>query len=389
MPKVIKEDQASTWTIDGDSKTWTLQEQATIAVNGTAAIDILDTSLANRLKLLGDIVASGDGGYGVHASGVDTKILLGKEAEIDADEGIHGSANGLRIVNKGEIDGLLYGVSNTGTSTIKNSGDISGDSAISLFGSGKVINGEDGMIQGDFAGINMFGASNSSLTNHGTISGIDFAIRMVTGGENTLVNTGEIHGDILFGIGNDLLDSRTGIIEGTVTGGDGDDVYKIGKNDIAIVEAADQGFDSVYSIISHHLSDDVEQLVLTGKRNAEGYGNDDDNVIVGNKGENQIRGRGGDDEIGGGRGDDQLWGEAGNDLFIFKNGDDQDSIWDFDAGDDRIHLEGFEGVTDFTALQSKMFKNGSDVWIEMGDDLLILRNTDTSELDASHFSFAA
>jgi len=278
MAKTIKEDQNSTWTINGDSKTWTLQEQATITVNGTAAIDVLETSLANKLKLFGDIVASGDGGQGVNADGVNTKILLGKDAEIDADSGIDGTANGFRVVNKGEIDGLLYGIANTGTSTIKNLGDVSGDSAISLFGQSKVINGEDGMIQGDFAGINLFGASDMSITNHGLISGVNLAIRMMAGSENTVLNTGTIHGDMEFGNGNDLLDSRKGVIEGTVTGGGGDDVYKIGKNNIAIVEDVDDGIDSVYSITSYELSDNIESLTLTGKKFADGFGNDADCV---------------------------------------------------------------------------------------------------------------
>lgn len=389
MPKIIKDDINETWTINGDSKTWTLQQQASITVNNAAAIHVLDTSLANTLKLQGDIVASGADGRGVDVDGVNTRIMVGRQAEIDADRGIDASANGLKVVNKGAIDGLLYGIANSGGSTIKNSGDISGDSAISALGTSKVMNGEDGMIQGDFAGVIMAAGSNATLINHGLISGNDFAVRMMTGGANEFVNTGTIHGNILFGIGDDLLDSRTGTIDGTVAGGDGDDVYKIGKNDIVIIEENDGGFDTVYSKISHELSDDIEQLILTGKRNVDAFGNDDDNVIIGNKGDNHIRGRGGDDEIAGGRGDDQLWGEDGNDTFIFKFGDGGDTIQDFDAGDDRIHLEGFEGITDFAALQSEMFKNGSDVWIELGDDVLILRNTDTSELDASHFSFAA
>lgn len=390
MPKTIKNDQFATWTIDGDSKTWTLQEQASITVNGVAAIDVLNTSVANRLKLLGDIVASGDGGQGVHVAGVNTKIMVGKQAEIDADEGIVATASGLRVINKGEIDGLHYGISNSASSTIKNLGDISADVGISTLGTSKVINGENGMIQGDFAGVIMTVGNGSELVNHGLISGNDFAVRMLTGGSNSIVNTGTIHGDILFGIGSDLLDTTKGKFEGTVSGGDGDDIYKLGKNDVTIVEAADQGIDGVYSAISHYLSDDIEQLVLTGKRNAEAFGNGEDNALVGNKGDNHIRGRAGDDEITGGAGDDQIWGEAGNDIFIFKNGDGKDSVWDFDAGDDRIHLEGFEDVTDFTALQSEMFKNGSDVWIELGNgDRLILKNTDLADLDASHFSFAA
>lgn len=390
MPKVIKEDQASTWTIDGDSKTWTLQEQATITVNGEAAVDVLNTSLANKLKLLGDIVASGDGGQGLHVAGVNTKITVGKEAEIDADEGIDATANGLRVINKGEIDGLHYGVANSASSTIKNLGDISADVAISTLGTSKVINGENGMIQGDIAGVIMTVGNGSTLINHGLISGNDFAIRMQTGGENTLVNTGTIHGDILFGIGDDLLDSMKGTIEGTVSGGDGDDIYKIGKNDIALIEDHDDGIDTVYTKLSHDLSDNFENLFLLGKRASDANGNDEDNLLHGNGGRNTLTGGAGDDEIGGGVGDDTMSGDDGNDMFIFNKGDDHDIIVGFVDGEDTIQLGGFEGVTNFEELQFEMFKNGSDVWIQLGGgDRLIIQSTDLGDLDASDFSFAA
>lgn len=390
MPKTIKNDQFETWTINGDGKTWTLQEQASITVNGEAAIDVLNTSLANRLKLHGDIVASGDGGQGVHVSGVNTKILVGKGADIDADEGIAASANGLRVINKGEIDGLHYGISNSSSSTIKNFGDISADVGVSALGTSKVINGDGGMIQGDFAGVIMTVGSDSSLVNHGLISGNDFAIRMLTGGENTLVNTGTIHGDILFGIGDDLLDSMKGKIEGTVTGGDGDDVYKIGRNDITLIEDNDDGIDTVYANLSHELGDNFENLYLMGKRSSDALGNDEDNILTGNKGSNTLAGGAGNDEISGGSGDDMMSGDDGNDMFIFNRGDDHDTIVGFVDGEDTIQLGGFEGVTNFEELQFEMFKNGSDVWIQLGGgDRLIIKSTDLGDLDASDFSFVA
>lgn len=390
MPKVIKDDQVSTWTINGDSKTWTLQEQATITVNGTAAIDVLNTSVANTLKLFGDIVASGDGGQGVHVSGVNTKIIVGTEAEISADEGINAAANGLRVVNKGEIDGLHYGVANSASSTIKNLGDISADVGISTLGTSKVINGEDGMIQGDFAGVIMAFGSDSTLINHGLISGNDFAVRLINGGESKLINTGTIHGDILFGVGDDLLDSSKGTIEGTVTGGDGDDVYKIGKNDISLVEEADGGIDTVYTNLSRDLGDHFENLFLVGKKASDASGNDENNILTGNKGSNTLTGGQGDDEITGGKGDDAMSGDDGSDMFIFNKGDDHDIIVGFVDGDDTIQLGGFEGVTNFEELQVEMFKNDNDVWIELGGgDRLIIQNTDLGDLDASDFSFVA
>ena len=390
MPKIIKNDIAETWTINGDSKTGTLEEDASIIVNGLPAIDVLDTSVANRLRLFGDIIASGDGGEAVRVSGVNTRIMVGKDANIDADEGIHATANGLKVVNRGEIDGLHHAISNSGASTIKNLGDLSGDSAISALGTSKVINGESGIIQGDFAGVIMAAGSNASLVNAGMISGNDYAIRMVTGGENSLVNTGTIHGDILFGIGDDTLDSRKGTIEGTIIGGDGNDVFMIGKNEVGIIEDNDDGIDQVYANRSHTLGDNLEHLFLKGKQDISGTGNDEDNILSGNIGQNTLRGGAGDDMIMTGAGDDAMLGEDGADTFIFRQGDDRDTIADFTKGEDGILLAGFEGINSFDDLATKMFRYDNDVWIQLGNgDRLMIQNIDVGDLEASDFTFAA
>ena len=83
-------------------------------------------------------------------------------------------------------------------------------------------------------------------------------------------------------------------------------------------------------------------------------------------------------------------GDDGNDMFIFNRGDDHDTIVGFVDGEDTIQLGGFEGVTNFEELQFEMFKNGSDVWIQLGGgDRLIIKSTDLGDLDASDFSFVA
>lgn len=388
MPKIIKNDETETWIIDGDSQTWTLEEDASITVHGVPAIDVLDTSVANRLKLFGDITASGDGGEGVHVSGVNTRIMVGKQAEIDADAGIDAAAAGLRVVVKGEIDGLHYGISNSTTSTIRNVGDISGNSAISVLGSSKVINGENGVIQGDFAGVIMAVGSDAKLVNAGMISGNDFGVRMLTGGENALVNTGTIHGDILFGTGDDTLDSRKGTIEGTITGGGGDDVFMIGKSQVGIIEDKDDGFDQVYAARSHTLGDNIENLFLEGRKSISGTGNDEDNYLSGNRSDNTLLGGEGDDTITGGAGDDSLFGENGADTFVFKKGDDHDTIADFVKGEDTISLVGLDGVESFADLATKMFRYDNDVWIQFGNgDKLMIQNIDVGDLEASDFNF--
>ena len=175
-----------------------------------------------------------------------------------------------------------------------------------------------------------------------------------------------------------------------MTGGDGDDVYKIGKNDIDVIEETDHGIDGVYSRITHELNEYVENLFLIGKANASAWGNDEDNIITGNKGRNTLLGGEGDDVIGGGRGDDSMTGDDGADTFVFKFGGDRDVITDFEVGTDKINLVGFDNASNFEELQTEMFKNGNDVWIQLGNgDRLIIQNTEVGDLDATHFNFVS
>jgi Ca2+-binding RTX toxin-like protein len=174
---------------------------------------------------------------------------------------------------------------------------------------------------------------------------------------------------------------------GDIIGGDGDDVYKIGKNQIDINEDADEGTDAVYANTSYWLGSHVEHLFLTGKKDLGGGGNEEDNVISGNRGDNTLSGGEGDDTLAGRRGNDFLTGDGGEDWFIFDKGDDKDEILDFTKGDDTIWLTNFD--MDFANLQSRMSQHGNDTWIRMGDgDRLIIQDTDAATLEESDFSFS-
>jgi hypothetical protein len=387
--RIISEDTYNQWRINRDNKTWTLEQQATISVDDEAAVDVTVTSTGNTLKLLGDISATGDSGQGVHVSGAATKISIGTQSTIEANVGIVGepSADGLRIVNRGEIDAAGAGIISSSDTNIWNFGEISGEYGVIIDGEGKVINGRNGVIHADTTGVVMT-SLDSTLINRGEISAGNNAVYMTSVGDNKVINTGSILGDIVFGNGDDLLDSRKGTIEGDVTGGDGNDVYRIGKNNIDIIEEAGEGYDSVYSKVTHSLDDYVESLHLVGKNDAGAFGNAWDNAIFGNKGDNTLSGGGGDDYLGGGRGDDNLDGGDGDDAFMFNRNDDHDVVNDFAKGEDLIWMTGFEGVDTFGELQSHISQHGDDVWISMGQgDRLIIREAQADELEASDFSF--
>ncbi|TMJ15259.1 MAG: calcium-binding protein [Alphaproteobacteria bacterium] len=72
----------------------------------------------------------------------------------------------------------------------------------------------------------------------------------------------------------------------------------------AVVEAAGEGIDTVNASVSYTLSDNVENLTLTGSGNLNGTGNAIVNLINGNAGKNILDGGAGADVMNGGLGDD-------------------------------------------------------------------------------------
>jgi hypothetical protein len=384
MPKTLKHDTFETWTIDGDNATWTLAKQAMIDVNDVPGIDVIGSG--NRLNIDGRILATDDFGTGIDVDGADTKVVVGKTGNIDATQGISGSTSGMRVVNKGEIEGADYAIMSDEGFTLRNTGDIHGLSAVSTGEGTKIVNGKSGVIEGSTYGLDM---TSGVVINHGTITGGTSAIMMGADDINRIVNTGTINGNVVFYGGNIELDTRKGEINGTVFGGDGDDIYKLGKHEVDIVEYEGAGSDLVYSNASYWLADNLDSLRLIGKADISGGGNEDDNYIVGNKGDNDLTGGGGDDYLGSGRGDDLMHGDDGDDIFMFRRGNDKDAITDFTQGEDFIWMRDFNGIDSFADLEDRMSQHGADTWINMGKgDRLIIAGFDKDDLEAGDFSFA-
>ncbi|MGQ3278542.1 MAG: calcium-binding protein, partial [Shinella sp.] len=123
---------------------------------------------------------------------------------------------------------------------------------------------------------------------------------------------GSVDGDSLAGAGgddfmegdggNDTLDGGTG--KDTLYGGTGNDTYVVDNAYDKVIEAANQGTDTVRSKVSHTLVNNVERLVLIGGGNLNGAGNSLSNVLDGNTGSNILDGKAGSDAMSGGKGDD-------------------------------------------------------------------------------------
>ncbi len=158
----------------------------------------------------------------------------------------------------------------------------------------------------------------------------------------------------------------------TLIGGDGSDIYNIETNGDLVVEsnaiAATGGIDTVRSSLANTtLTDNVENLILTGGGAINGTGNALNNRLTGNSAANILSGAAGIDTLIGGAGNDTLTGGLNADTFRFASplnaGTNRDLVTDFSlAQGDRIELENsvFTALpTTGTLAASAFFKGAS------------------------------
>ncbi|NCR02294.1 MAG: hyalin, partial [Microcystis aeruginosa L211-11] len=171
------------------------------------------------------------------------------------------------------------------------------------------------------------GATITTATATGTINNDDF---IGTSGPDTLVGTSG-------------ADAMTGLA--------GNDTYTVNNAGDLVIEALNQGTDTVQASIFYTLPNNVENLLLTGTGNLNGTGNGLNNQITGNSGNNNLNGAAGNDSLNGAAGNDTLNGAAGRDtltggtgtdIFIFRFGQSTaaalDRVTDFAIGTDKIDL---------------------------------------------------
>jgi Ca2+-binding RTX toxin-like protein len=180
---------------------------------------------------------------------------------------------------------------------------------------------------------------------------------LVLQGNADLQGYGNNFGNLIYGnAGNNLLDGGGGA-DGMV-GGAGNDVYFVDDPGDAVIENPNNGNDTVFSTAHFRLSSNVENLVLQGSADLQGYGNGDSNALYGNSGINLLDG---------GAGADMLTGGAGNDVFLFQRGEAAgDTVVDFAGngaapGDSLLFLGYGPGAT-FTNIDAAHWQvnfNGS------------------------------
>ncbi|MEQ9726992.1 calcium-binding protein [Pseudomonas sp. WHRI 8822A] len=194
--------------------------------------------------------------------------------------------------------------------------------------------------------------------------GLDGNDTLEGGAGNDSLYGGSGDDELLGGDGDDWLDGGDGF--NRLIGGMGNDTYVIDQNKYSIYEAPDGGLDTVRSSISFGLGYALENLVLTGTENIDGFGNELNNEVIGNAGNNKLEGGAGNDYLDGGAGNDQLSGGAGNDTYFFSRGWGQDIIADNGNGLDVIRFAASILPSDIQALH------------QSGDLILKLKNSTDS-----------
>jgi Ca2+-binding RTX toxin-like protein len=238
-------------------------------------------------------------------------------------------------------------------------------------------------------------------------AGIDYLVGgtgedQIDGGEDADALYGEDGDDYLWGgsgfftdilvggAGDDTLDGASGLGDyDLMDGGSGDDLYLVDTPDDLTFEALNGGTDTVFADIvgaGYYLYPNTENLSLRGNT-PFGVGNALDNQLSGNDIGNYLLGGLGNDTLNGWAGNDVLFGEGGADTFVFTRGTGGDVIGDFQAGVDKIRLEGL-GFANYAALQPRIFEVGGNTGINLGQgDFIVLNGVTNAQLSATDFLF--
>jgi Ca2+-binding RTX toxin-like protein len=205
--------------------------------------------------------------------------------------------------------------------------------------------------------------------------------------------------------GNDSLISGSG--SDNLVGGLGDDTYVVNSNADEVVEFDSEGYDLVQSSVTYRLRDNVEELVLTGVDNIDGYAADVGAKLAGNMGNNKLYGGRNGDTLNGGAGNDLLSGGEGADAYLFAIGSGSDTVRDTDANSNAIDVISLDFIAatltgierrgnnlvlsygssdtltvtdqfagDATKIEQIKFNDGT-VWDEMGIKSRVITNGDS------------
>ncbi len=379
-------------------------------IDGAAGADVMSGGLGDDTYIvddIGDVVdeLANEGVDTVNSSSnytltanVDNLILTGSE-------NINGTGNALdnvitgndavNIINAREGNDIIH--AGAGTDTVNaGEGNDTITSGVITPGGYEVLSGDGGndhITGGIGNSILVGGTGNDTLVSSG--GGLSYLIGdawgVTSGDDDVLIGSSSVDNmwgnggnDILQGNdGNDSMEGGTGDdqLEGgsgadTILGGLGDDSYIVDDTGDTVVELQDEGVDTVNSSISYTLTDNVENLTLTGAESLLAVGNALDNVITGNDADNRLFGGLGNDTLVGGAAGNMLYGEDGDDTIVggefiqglnsydyLYGGAGNDTIT---AGDKFTYIWAGTGNDHITGSSGENYLYGED-----GDDVLI------------------
>ncbi len=217
-----------------------------------------------------------------------------------------------------------------------------------------------------------------------------------TGNSGTNSITGNASNNTLNGgSGNDILNGGGGTDR--LIGGTGNDTYVTDGSDTITEDAGDSN-DTVQSSATYTISDNIENLTLTGSFAINGTGNSGNNRITGNSANNNLNGNGGIDTLIGGDGND-LYFINGSDSIIEDAGEGNDTVkssvsYTLGANVENLILIGSSAIngtgntganqiTGNTAANTIDGAGGTDTLIgDAGNDTYVTNGSDTIIEDA-------
>jgi len=193
---------------------------------------------------------------------------------------------------------------------------------------------------------------------------------LVLQGSADLQGYGNDLANALYGnTGNNLLNGGAGA--DIMFGGLGNDTYFVDGSD-GVIENAGEGTDTVFSTTHYALSANVENLVLQGSADLQGYGNSQVNTLYGGTGNNLLNGEGGADTMIGGAGDDAYFVDDPGDLVLENMSEGTDAVFStvsyaLSANVETLVLQG-SGNVDGTGngLANQVYGNAGDNALDGG-----------------------
>ncbi|WP_300337524.1 calcium-binding protein [Accumulibacter sp.] len=332
---------AGTDTVISDV-TWTLGSNLeNLTLTGTSAINGTGNTLNN--------VLTGNSGANILNGGAGTDTLVGGLGNdtytVDnvADVITENIGEGTDLVQASltwVLSANLENLTLTGTTAINGTGNsldnvLTGNSAANTLSGGSgndTLSGAAGAdtLAGGLGNDTYVVDSSGDVVTENAAEGTDLVQASVTctlsaNVENlALTGTGAINGtgntldNVLTGnSGANILDGGAGI--DTLAGGLGNDTYVVDSSGDVVTENAGEGTDLVKANLTWTLSDNLENLTLTGATAINGTGNSLDNLLTGNSAANTLSGGAGNDTLSGAAGADTLIGGLGNDTYVVDN----------------------------------------------------------------------